>query len=102
VSALAFGWMHADMPGGLGIVRLVSALGLGLACGVARHHGRSIAVPIVLHALYNALSLATTRRWVTSEAFPMKLGVPTLLSLIGAAALLFALGILIVRRLRRA
>jgi LPXTG-motif cell wall-anchored protein len=39
---------------------------------------------------------------VVSETFPIKLGVPTLLSLIGAVALLAAAGWLLARRLKRA
>jgi membrane protease YdiL (CAAX protease family) len=101
-STALFAGLHADMPGGLGIVRVASAAMLGLACGIARHHAGTILSPIALHAAYNALSLATARRWVVSEAFPMKLGVPTLLSLIASAALAIAIVLWLVRRFKRA
>jgi membrane protease YdiL (CAAX protease family) len=83
----AFGFLHWDMPGGLGIVRFVSALGLGLACGVARQTTRTVTAAVLLHALFNALSLATVRRWVVTETFPMKYGAPTLISAIGVVGL---------------
>ena len=95
-SAGVFALMHADVPGGLGIVRWVSALGLGLATGFARHFGASLAAPILIHAAFNACALATTRRWLVTESFGQKLGVPILLSalavgcLIAAAAVTFA------------
>jgi hypothetical protein len=74
--------MHMDMPGGLGIVRWVSALCLGIATGITRYATGSILGPIALHMAFNFYSLATTRRWVVTETFGMKLGVPILLSLI--------------------
>jgi len=88
VSALVFAWLHADMPGGMGIVRVTSALGLGLAAGIARHAGRSVFPALVLHVLFNLASIATARRWVVSGAFPTKLMVPTLLTLLAALCLL--------------
>ncbi|MFO0572197.1 MAG: CPBP family intramembrane glutamic endopeptidase [Polyangiaceae bacterium] len=91
-----FAWMHADMPGGLGIVRWMSALGLGLATGVARQASGSLFAAMLLHALFNLASVAATRRWVVTESFPMKLGVPTLLSLVGSVGALVALSILAV------
>jgi membrane protease YdiL (CAAX protease family) len=85
VVALVFGFLHRDMPGGLGIVRFVSALGLGLACGLARQLTGSVVPPITIHMGFNALSLCTARRLVVSETFPMKSGVPTLVAAVGAA-----------------
>ena len=84
--ALVFGLLHHDMPGGLGIVRFVSALGLGIACGLARQASASIAAPILVHVAFNALSLATARRLLVSEMFPMKAGVPTLVAVVAVAA----------------
>jgi membrane protease YdiL (CAAX protease family) len=101
VTSTIFTWLHADMAGGLGIVRVVSAGALALACGVARHHAGSVLAPVVLHMAYNTLSLATARRWVVSDTFPIKLGVPTLLTSVGAAALLIAVAWLLVRRFKR-
>ncbi len=90
VAAAIFAWMHADKPGGLGIVRVASAAGLGLACGLARQWGRSLAAPIALHMLFNLLSVATTRRWVVTASFPVKGGVPTLLEWVAAITLVIA------------
>jgi membrane protease YdiL (CAAX protease family) len=73
-----FGTMHHDMPGGLGIVRFVSALVLGLACGLARQYGGSVVPAIVLHVLWNLLSVAAVRRWIITETFPTRYGTPTL------------------------
>ena len=98
VSAGIFAWMHADMPGGLGIVRWVSALGLGLCAGIARHASRGIVGPCAVHMGFNLCSLATTRRWLVTEDFPMKRGVPTLLSATGAALCLAALGLWLAAR----
>jgi membrane protease YdiL (CAAX protease family) len=81
--AALFGVMHQDMPGGLGIVRFISALGLGLACGLARQHAASVFAPILLHVLWNALSIAAVRRWIVTPSFPMKYGAPTLVTLVG-------------------
>jgi membrane protease YdiL (CAAX protease family) len=99
VSAGVFAWMHADMPGGLGIVRWVSALGLGLSLGVARHASGGLSAPIAVHVIFNLCSLATTRRWLSTESFPMKRGVPTLLSLVAA---ILVLGVLVGWGVRRA
>lgn len=94
---IGFGLLHRDMPGGLGIVRFVSALGLGLACGFARQATGTVAAPMALHAAYNALSLAAVRRWVVTETFPMKYGAPTLVTAAGAIA---AVAAVIVARAR--
>jgi len=101
VSAAIFALMHADMPGGLGIVRWVSAAGLGVATGLARQLTQSLLGPIVVHVAYNLLSLATTRRWVVTESFPMKLGVPTLLSLTAAIGVVLLAVVLGARKLGR-
>lgn len=100
-SAAVFAAMHADMPGGLGIVRWVSALGLGLATGMARHASGGLFAPIALHVGYNLCSIATTRRWLLTESFPSKLGVPTLLSAIAALMLLLAVAAFFATRRRR-
>jgi membrane protease YdiL (CAAX protease family) len=82
VVAVVFGWLHYDMPGGLGIVRFVSALGLGAACGLSRQWSGSVVPPMLMHVGFNALSLATARRLVVSYFFPVKSGVPTLVAAI--------------------
>ncbi|HEX4339521.1 MAG TPA: CPBP family intramembrane glutamic endopeptidase [Polyangiaceae bacterium] len=97
--ATVFGFLHHDMPGGLGIVRFASALGLGLACGFARQLSGSVLPPMLIHVAFNALSLATARRLVVSDTFPMKSGVPTLMALIAAITTWgVALHFLLVRR----
>lgn len=87
---LLFGFLHRDMPGGLGIVRFVSALGLGFACGLARQSSGSVAPAILLHVLYNALSLASVRRWVVTETFPVNNGAPTLVTIVGVVGVVAA------------
>jgi hypothetical protein len=102
LSAGVFAAFHADMPGGMGIVRVVSAAGLGLACGVARQTTGSTLAAIVLHVVFNVLSLATARRWVVTSTFPTRLMVPTLLSLLAVASLvLLALMVVFSRRRTR-
>jgi membrane protease YdiL (CAAX protease family) len=96
-----FGMLHHDMPGGLGLVRFVAALGLGLACGLARQHTGTVAAPALLHVAFNALSVAAARRWVVTPAFPMKNGAPTLVSLVGAFGLAFAVMLHLWSRRRR-
>jgi membrane protease YdiL (CAAX protease family) len=99
--ALVFGVLHHDMPGGMGIVRFVSALGLGLACGAARQLTASVVPPMLVHVLFNALSLATARKLFVFGAFPMKSGVPTLVAAVGlVGAWTVAVGYLLARRAR--
>lgn len=85
-SAAVFGAMHLGVPGGAGIVRVVSATCLGLACGAARHATGSVVAALALHVVYNLLSIAQTRRWLVTESLPSKYGMPTALAL-GAAVL---------------
>jgi membrane protease YdiL (CAAX protease family) len=98
VSAAVFAAMHADTPGGLGIVRVMSAFGLGIGTGLARHKTGALWAPMVLHMGFNLLSLATTRRWVVTATLPLKYGVPTSLVLAGAVCLLVLLGIRLARK----
>ncbi len=102
LTTLVFAAMHADLRGSQGIVRIASAAGLGLACGVARQSTRTLAAPIVLHVLLNALTLASARRWVITVAFPKYYTVPTLLSLVGGLGLALAIGVAFARRMRHA
>ncbi|MEZ4224161.1 MAG: CPBP family intramembrane glutamic endopeptidase [Polyangiaceae bacterium] len=97
-----FGYLHMDTPGGLGIVRAVSAFGLGFATGLARHLGGNVWCAVVLHVLFNTASLATARRWVVSEAFPLKYGMPTLLIVAAAVSALATLGLHLATRRRHA
>jgi membrane protease YdiL (CAAX protease family) len=103
VVAIVFGWLHHDMPGGLGIVRFVSALGLGVVCGLSRQWSASLVPPMLVHAGFNALSVATARRLVVTESFPVKAGVPMLVAAMAAAlAWGAALAFLFARRRARA
>ena len=95
ISSLAFGLMHADTPGGMGIVRVTSASVLGLACGYARLQGASLLPPIVLHAGYNLLALGTLRGWFVNASWPSKYALPTLLLPV-AGLTLFAVALLLV------
>lgn len=96
-SSFCFGFLHADTEGAMGIVRVVSASLLGLACGVARSTSGSLVAPLTLHATYNLLSLATLRGWLVFEGFPTKYTIPTalgplsLLCLTGAAGVYFGM-----------
>ena len=83
-SAAVFGAMHLGMAGGSGIVRVVSATCLGLACGMARHLGGSLSAPLALHIVYNLISVGHARGWFLSETFPAKFAIPTLIMLLAA------------------
>src|SRR5690606_31429417 len=94
--------MHADFDTGLGIIRVVSALVLGLCCGLFRQWSGGVLAPILLHASFNWLSVATDRRWVVSEAFPTWKLVPSLLVYVGCAGLVLSAIVLFVEwQLRR-
>lgn len=98
VSSFAFGAMHADMSGGMGIVRLTSASVLGVACGLARYWSGTLFAPLLLHAAYNFLGLATLRGWLVSAAWPTKYTIPTLLIPVGAGCLaLYVLSVFLQR-----
>jgi|GEM_PF-2768360 len=92
ISTAVFGALHADTPGGMGILRVVSATSLGLACGLARAFGGSLVFPLALHAFYNLVSLGTMRGWWVTPAWPSRFALPTLLIPIGIAGL-FALSL---------
>ena len=93
-----FAALHADLRGSQGIVRVASAAGLALVCGVARQSTGTLAAPLVLHVLLNALALASARRWVVSETFPKHYTVPTLVTLMAAVGLVCAAGVAIAER----
>ena len=91
LSSLVFALIHADLRGGQGIIRIVAASCLALACGSARQVTGSLAAPVVLHVSFNLLTLATARRWVVLETFPKFLMVPTLVSLIAGVGVMVTL-----------
>jgi membrane protease YdiL (CAAX protease family) len=102
VTAATFAYLHTDTPGGLGIVRTISALGLGLCTGLLRHKTGGLAAPLLLHIIFNTASVATARRWVVTDTLPLKYGVPTLLVLLGGVSLLIAVVVAIATRRRNA
>jgi membrane protease YdiL (CAAX protease family) len=78
VTAAIFAWMHADQEGGAGIIRVVQTACLGLALGGARHASGSILPPVALHAGFNLLTIAKTRKWIVSPGWPPPFPIPTL------------------------
>ncbi len=78
-TTFVFGLLHADTPGGLGILRVTSASFLGFSCAVLRTTSGGLVAPVALHAGYNFLSLGTLRGWFTTLSWPTKFGLPTLL-----------------------
>ncbi len=83
-AGVVFGLMHADMPGGVGIVRVVSTTCLGLAAGAIRTLSGSLAAAVLLHLLHNGFSLGVSRGWFVGLG-PSLYGVPA--PLLGAALL---------------
>lgn len=96
-----FALMHADMPGGLGIVRWVSALGLGLATGLLRQATSGLAAPVLVHVVFNLCSIANSRHWLVTESLGKYRSVPILLSIAAAVLGLVALGVVLAGRGRR-
>ncbi|MFO0589052.1 MAG: CPBP family intramembrane glutamic endopeptidase [Polyangiaceae bacterium] len=92
VCAALFGWMHKDLPGGVGIVRVVSTTCLGLASGMVRQATRGVLACIGLHAAYNALVIGAGRKWFASREEPVLTGVPNAL-LLAAIVGVLAIGI---------
>jgi membrane protease YdiL (CAAX protease family) len=101
VAAAAFGWMHADMPGSVGIVRVVSTTCLGLACGVARFATGSVLAAMALHLVFNTLSIGIARRWFASDGEPLLGALPNPLLAVAAVALVAAAAVAGVARLQR-
>jgi membrane protease YdiL (CAAX protease family) len=91
VTATLFAALHADLKGSQGIVRVTSAAGLALVCGVARQRTGSVAGAVFIHMWLNAFGLASARRWLVTESFPKYYTVPTLISLFGGLGLVAAL-----------
>lgn len=100
--AYVFGQMHADMPGGVGLVRVASTTILGLLCGVGRQVSGTIWVPITLHLMNNLLTIGTSRKWFTSSETPIFEGIPNTITALGLAGA-FVLGLLwVILRVRGA
>jgi membrane protease YdiL (CAAX protease family) len=102
-SAGVFGALHAGMPGAMGFIRVATAVGLGLACGQARHQTGSVLGPITVHVVFNALAVGTSRRWFMVEGWHAWRGVPPAVILAaGAGLIVFIVLVLTGRRGPRA
>ncbi len=102
VAGAVFAAMHADMPGGVGVVRVTAAAVLSLFTGLARATTGSVLPGIALHAGYNGLALLVARGFFRGSASWS--GAPKALvvaGLLGAVLAALAQG-LVVRRTRRA
>lgn len=100
LSAAAFGYAHHDLPGGVGIVRVVSTTCLGLAAGSVRLASGSIFAAMLLHALYNTASIALARGWFGGHKVTL-FETPIPWSLAAAAPLCMAAVLALVWRARR-
>jgi membrane protease YdiL (CAAX protease family) len=101
LAAAAFGAMHADMKGSVGIVRVASATCLGLACGSARLVTGTVFVPMILHFVYNSVSLALSRGLFRGDSEPLVSVVPNRLLVLGAVGAFLAIGTIVARRALR-
>lgn len=90
LAAVAFAALHADMPGGLGIVRVVAAFELGLGCGLARQLTGVTTTSMALHAGFNAVSIGATRRVFDVDGWGKWLWVPPTVWVGGIVLLLVA------------
>jgi membrane protease YdiL (CAAX protease family) len=99
--------MHADLPGGVGIVRIVASTCLGLTCGMARQITGAIWAPMLLHFANNLIAIGSMRRWFGAGASTILDGVPDALLLaavagsIAAGAFFFARRSLLSSNIRR-
>ena len=100
LSALAFAAMHADMPGSVGIVRVVASACLGLGCGVARWLCRSVWAAMAVHFVYNSVSLGLGRGWFGSSDEALLPAVPNGLLFIASAGAIVATALSLARRSR--
>jgi membrane protease YdiL (CAAX protease family) len=102
LTAAAFGAMHADMKGSVGIVRVASATCLGLACGSARLVAGTIFVPMILHFVYNSVSLGLGRGLFRGDSDPLLSVVPNRLLALAALGVFLAVAVSVARRASRA
>ena len=97
--AALFGWMHKDLPGGVGIVRVVSTTCLGLASGIVRQATGGVLACVLLHATYNTLVIGAGRKWFATAEEPILDGVPNTMLLLSVAGLLAIGAVAFVRAL---
>jgi membrane protease YdiL (CAAX protease family) len=101
VAAAAFGAMHADMRGSVGIVRIASTTCLGLACGTARLTAGTVFAPMIVHFTYNTVSLGLGRGFFKSDSEPLLSVVPNRLLALAALGVLAAVVVAFARRASR-
>ena len=101
LTAAAFGAMHADMKGSVGIVRVASTSCLGLACGSARLASRTVFVPMLLHFGYNGMSLGLGRGLFRGDSDPLVSVVPNRLLAVAALGVFAAVVPGVARRASR-
>ncbi len=98
VTSGAFGALHLGLPGGQGILRVVSTTLIGIGCGLCRMLTGSIWPAVVLHVSCNVLSLAAARNWLVSSTFPRYLAIPTLAAVMALIGALAATALLVTKR----
>lgn len=103
LTASLFAYLHWDMPGGVGIIRLSQAFFLGLFLGELRHRSGAVWPCVVMHAIFNALTLSKLRKWWLSTGWPSPLPIPLHWWQLAFACflLLVALGWFSIRKHRR-
>ena len=101
LTAAAFGAMHADMKGSVGIVRVASATCLGFACGSARFATSTVFVPMTLHFVYNSVSLGLGRGLFRGDSDPLLSVVPNRLLALAALGVFLSFVVSVVRRASR-
>jgi membrane protease YdiL (CAAX protease family) len=101
VTSGLFAWLHVEGEGGVALLALVQTLLLGLALGMARQLAGSLAAPILLHALFNGLTLAQKRGLFVGSLWPLPLPIPAKLWVLALVGVLGAATFLGARRLFR-
>lgn len=99
--ALLFAWLHVEGEGGVAQLAFVQTALLGLALGLARARSGSLAAPIVMHACFNALTLAQKRGLLRGDVWPAPLPIPSKLWVIAAVGALLSTVFVVARRLAR-
>ncbi len=85
---LIFALLHADTPGGLGVVRVVSATVLGLVCGLWRLFTKSTVPGILIHAINNLVATGRARGWTGTAVKDQIFGVPAILIVLATFSLM--------------
>ena len=97
---LIFALLHADTPGGVGIVRVVSATVLGLVCGLWRIFSKSTVPAIVIHTLNNVVAIGRARGWMKGAPSDLIFGVPAALVVLATLSFM-VLGAILLWNARR-